>query len=806
MVERFRCDSIVIEHPASAGREAGRRRGTKRPKRPWRLALVFLVVLAGLGVLGCGLWCLPEYCSRWLVLERLMDRVVNDRCHTIYGGEYLIRPGLVVGKDRFFERLAMLGYSLDAGLDSPGSYRLGEETISLIPPGDKPGQRYDIHLENGVVQRIVALPGSRFRTYRSLDRLALGRPLLSGFLDSVWEVRRPLSSFPPVLIEAVTTAEDRRFFRHPGLDLKGIVRAALANARKGEITQGGSTITQQLIKTLTGRSKRTYREKGYEAVLSLHLELLYDKQEILTAYLNSIYMGHIGPFALHGMAAAAEYLFGKEVAELEPGECALLAGMIKSPNILSPQENRKKALHRSAAILQAMKRRDRLERGYLYQPPADFRAVGAKRRQQLLAMAWVRQELKRELLELGLATVDNGQRLVLEISVDPIMQAHVAGVLQTGLQGLEERYSPSASLQGAAAIVDQHGGGIRALVGGRDYRQSQFNRATMARRPVGSLIKPFIYLAAMRPETPGGPITPASLVVDRPMRLRLPSGVWRPHNYDRRYLGTISVEEALVKSRNIPAVRIGRRVGLDRVAALVEEVGVSEQPKRFPALFLGACPSNVVRVAAAYSVLAREGEYVAPRLLDRVTMAGSVVYARRPEYVRVFAKQRTRVMTAMLREVLVSGTGRGARRYDLDCQTAGKTGTSNELRDSWFAGYTPDITVSVWVGNDNNKPIAMTGAKAALPLWAKIMEEFGGARRSSFVPPAKNFHPSPANQVRMVSSPPQPEKRRLAPARPDQTAPQHIQRRQWKKKNTPEVMRTALGRRPLKHQRYRFFE
>lgn len=552
-----------------------------------------------------------------------------------------------------------------------------------------------------------------------------GRPLLTSYLDSIWEIRfvQPLSKLPPELVSAVMLAEDKRFFAHPGVDYKGVTRAALVNAQSGAIRQGGSTITQQLVKTFMKRTGRTYHEKMLEALIAVHIELLYSKNDILSAYLNNVYMGHIGSFGLHGVAAASRYYFGKKVESLSPGECAMLAVMIRSPNRLSPVKNTGRNLVRALKILSLMKQQGRLAEAYLFEPEPDGGVEAEAARRNLLAMAWAWQELERELKSQKRILSRSGGRVVIEFSVDPLLQQKAAILVAEQLRLMEQRQKKPVPLQGAMVMIEQETGGVKAIVGGRDYLKSQYNRASRSERPVGSLIKPFVYLAAMETGSRGRFLTPSTLVADTPMRVKTASGSWRPMNYDRRYLGTITAEEALVRSRNIPAVRIGQQASIGRVARLVATVGINDNPETYPSLFLGACSSNVLRMAAAYAALAHGGIYVAPQLIDRVIVGDTVVLLRRPRPVQVLEKKTCQEMTTMLTKVLVSGTGRSAKRYGLVAGLAGKTGTSSNMKDAWFAGYSKELTTVVWVGNDDNRPINMTGAEAALPIWALSMKK-----------------------------------------------------------------------------------
>lgn len=668
---------------------------------------------------------LPKYYFRWYTVNSLMKQVTSNSYHRLYGTSYILYQGMNVGDNMLFSRLAELGYRMgNSNRLIPGEYSFVDNRLVINLINSLPGRKFDIWLDDSVVQKITY-----HNTDESLKELCLGRSLWTGFLDSIWEVRdiRSLKQYPDGLLKAVLNAEDYSFSNHYGIDLKGIARAALINTVKSTTTQGGSTITQQLVKTFLKRTERTYKAKIFEVLLALHLELLYSKEEILSAYLNNVYMGHVGPFALHGIARASQYLLGKEVSTLSPGECALLAGVIRSPNRLSPIRHKNQAATRTAQVLNLMKDRGDLNADYLYVPQViDYRPATIEQN-RLMAMAWVFQDLMKELDRNHIKFSQGSAKASIEVSIDRHMQEEAAELLNGQILSLESKQKKNIPLQGAIAVVEQKSGGVKAIIGGRDYLTSQFNRASIARRSVGSLIKPFVYLTAMASDTQGGQVTPTMLVTDTPMRVSTSSGLWKPQNYDRKYKGIMTLEQALIQSRNIPAVRMGKKATVERVARTVKSVGINPAPRLFPSLFLGACSSNVLQMASAYAALAQGGAYVAPQLIDRVIIGGAVVMMRRPEQTRVLDRKLCSTMTSMLQKVLVTGTGKSALRYDIDPRLAGKTGTSSKLRDGWFAGYSEKLTTVVWVGNDDNKSINLTGAEAALPIWARFMKSFGGS-------------------------------------------------------------------------------
>ncbi len=760
-----------------------------------------LLLVGGLIVAG-ALLVFPHYHKRWVQVATSMEQVTSEKYNQLYGGEYFVKIGMNIAQEQLFVRLHSLGYTLGSPETKAGTYRLDDQKIIIHPLGPGSSSLYTLNLSRGTVANIqqVSLSAKVIRS------LSLGRPLLTSYRDTIWEQREVLSyaDFPEHFIQAVTMAEDNRFFAHHGLDFKGICRAAVVNIRHQSVKQGGSTITQQLIKTFLKRTQRTYTEKLFEAVMALHLEFFYSKQEILTAYFNNVYMGHIGPFPVHGVGAAARLYLGKDVKALQPGESAMLAVMVRSPNLLTPGEDNHRNLVRAVKVLREMKQQNLLNSDYIYDPFAVTSDGGKKEQEQLLTSAWAIDALERELAKYTSPLLKQGGPQRIETSLDPHLQHQTAISLVNQLELLEQQGKVEPFLQGAAVIVEQRTGGIKALVGGRDYLASQFNRAILAQRPVGSLIKPFVYLAAMGIDPM---ISPTTVFLDTPMRVNVGNNTWKPHNFDNHYKGPVTLEQALVTSRNIPAVRAGFKASVKRVAAMVQAVGISDKAQIYPSLFLGSCLSSPLRMAAAYGAIAQEGAYVRPQLVDRVIVGESVVILRRSLLKQVLDARDCSVMAGMLEKVLTVGTGRSARKWGVDkAGNGGKTGTSNNFRDAWFAGFSDDLTAVVWVGNDGNKSIGMTGAKAALPVWAEVMQGRSGKREQEVVfTSTPHIAVSKEKEARSESI----EKNTKPSPTKSSPTPQLSPKKKVKKQLTSNeqlVVSSEDKSQPLKHQRYKFFQ
>jgi penicillin-binding protein 1B len=547
----------------------------------------------------------------------------------------------------------------------------------------------------------------------------------------------PLGEMPPVVVQAVLAAEDRRFFHHPGIDVRAVLRATVTNLRRGGVRQGGSTITQQLARMLFFSNDRTWGRKLRESGTALLLETQYSKRQILQAYLNAVYMGQDGEVAIYGVGAAARHFLGKAVAEVRLDEAALLAAAIQAPNRTFLGHFPRAVQARRNRILQAM--RDLGTAGEpgvraamgrpLPRPPASSAA------QEAYFVDLVREEIARRV-----ALPASGE-VRIATTLEPRLQQAAERALRDGLDRLE-RAQPGRSggrLQAALVAIQPASGAIRALVGGRGYRESPFNRATRAARQPGSLFKPFVYLAAFEAERAGrGPgLTPASLVLDDPIAIPDGAGTWEPQNFDRQFRGPVTVRTALEASLNVPAVRVAQEVGLEAVVRLAHALGIARPLAAVPSLALGTAEVTLLEITAAYATLANGGVRAVPTTLAaEAAPPGALAVEPIPPPVRVVSAESVFLLTHVLRGVMRYGTGRASARWGLSDVAAGKTGTTGNLRDAWFVGYTPDLVVGVWVGLDDASPVGLTGAQAALPIWAAVMQAaVRQAPPGAFTPP-----------------------------------------------------------------------
>jgi penicillin-binding protein 1B len=613
-----------------------------------------------------------------------------------------------------------------------------------IAPGQfrRTGSGWDVFLrgftETGVYQPARVhfdLEGTRItRLTRDgvvADRLNLDPEILMSAVDRTGEEYLPvrLGDVPLVLLQAVLAAEDHRFFEHGGLDARGLARAVLANLRAGRVTQGGSTITQQLVKNRLLGGRRTFGRKLREAWLATVLEWRYPKEQILEAYLNEVYLGQHGSLAIRGVSAAARAYFRKEIQQLDLGEAALLAGLGRAPNTYSPVLNPGRARQRRDTVLARMREvgfisaaeHDRAQRQPIRVEPTPATVQTAPYFTDLL-----RQELEQRF---GRVVLEAPRGARIFSTLDPMLQRFAETAVTRGLERLERarprlrRQQSAERLQAALITLDVHTGEIRALVGGRNYQASQFNRAVLAHRQPGSAFKPFVYLAALNRRRGDPAFTATSFVDDSPLTLRAPTGDWSPRNYEDRYEGRVTVRQALEHSLNAATVRIAQEVGFDSVVDAARAVGIVSPLQPVPAVALGAFEVTPIEIARAYLPLANGGYLPAAltglsAVYEGESALNAVVDAR-----AVMRPSESYLMTSLLQGVMTEGTGVRARALGVTGTVAGKTGTTNDGRDAWFVGYTPTLLALVWVGFDNGEPHGLSGADAALPIWADFMRQ-----------------------------------------------------------------------------------
>ena len=677
-------------------------------------------------------------------LSREMDaRLAADRLQPrlqVFAQPVRLWEGQAMSRTELVASLNVLGYAERAGRDAPGAFAVDPDgTLTLVARGGPHASR---HVR---VDFTRATPQPRIRRLEVVDGerltgLELDAPLLTSLEAESREKRRatPLEHLPPTLVDAVLAIEDRRFFEHAGVDPVLMVGALVTNLR-GErpYLVGGITLTQQLVKNTVLSPEKTVQRKLMEQVLAVSLEQRLTKRDILELYLNEVYLGHRGSFAVHGVAEGARLFFGRDVANLSLAEAATIAGVIQAPQTYSPFRHPERARVRRNVVLATM-----TEAGYL---PADLAARTADEPLEVVRYAledeapyfvdFVGQILANRHPEL-LRTADPVE---VHTTLDLHLQRQAQRAVRAGLERIDDR---ARAAQAALVATNPRTGELLALVGGRSYRTSQFNRATHARRQPGSVFKPFVYLAGLERAflERWTDFTPASIVDDAPTAFATDNGVWRPDNYGDRYDGPITLRRALARSRNVPAVKVAEMAGYDRLAGLWRRAGGSPIDP-YPSIALGAFETTPMEMASAFGVLATNGIRQPLRAIASMRVGDGTLDGAGSAPERIARADLTFLVTNMLRSVFRDGTGTAARESGFWLDAAGKSGTTNELRDAWFVGFTPELLTVVWVGRDDNQPLGLSGSQAALPIWTAFMDgALAGRRTGTFeIPPGIEF-------------------------------------------------------------------
>ncbi len=560
----------------------------------------------------------------------------------------------------------------------------------------------------------------------------------------------PLEQIPEGLIRAVIDTEDRRFYQHYGVDLGGILRAVFVNVKQGRTAQGASTLTQQLARSLFLTPDKSWARKIREVLLALQIERTYTKDEILEMYLNTIYFGHGGAY---GVESGARTFFGRGVAELKPEEYTMLAGILANPGYYSPIHHLDRAYQRRAVVLRSM-----VHEGDLTAAEADsighieIRITPEAERQRIAPyfMETVRQYLEKnygveQLYEEGLrvyTTLDPRLQRIAEANFEAhLLKREEQGNYEMTRARYDSLYADSEEkprttyLQGALLAMDARTGEIRAMIGGRDFDASHWNRATQAKRQPGSIFKPFLYTAAIERGW-----TPADILLDSPVEVDTGSDeLWRPVNFDETFRGSVTVRFALANSINIPAVRLILKIGTEPVLEVAHRMGITSKLPDVYSIALGAGEASLIELVTAYSTFADRGIRTRPIFIERITNnRGEILEESHPYQEEVLDERINYLMVDMMRTALKEGTGRSAKAYGWDRDSAGKTGTTDRNTDAWFIGYTPDMVCGVWVGFDDKISMGRrkTGAVMALPIWARTMTEYwADAPESHFVRP-----------------------------------------------------------------------
>ncbi len=701
----------------------------------WGAAIAFAVVL-----LAGGIW--------FYLLDRQVTRTFEGRRWTlpaqVYAAPLELYAGLPLSGPQLEEELARLQYQEVNKLDRPGTYRhVGSRyevalRAARFADESRPSQILVIQIGSGAISGLADSKGAEVPIAR-FEPLLIGSIFPTHGEDRI--VLTP-ADVPPMLPAALKAVEDRKFDTHHGVDPSAIARAVWANLKAGGIAQGGSTLTQQLVRSYFLTTDQTLRRKLREAAMSIALELHFTKTDLMNAYVNEIYLGQDGQRAVHGFGLASQFYFGKPLAECDLSEIALLVAVVRGPSYYDPRRHPARVKARRDLVLKVL-----VEQGVITQAEANAalkKPLGVTARSNSgyypAYLDFVRRTLRRDYREQDLT--EAGLRIY--TSLDPRAQETAERALEQELTRLDKLHAAQvkkksgqndkkAPLQAAVVVTAAQSGDVIALIGGREAGYNGFDRALDAVRPMGSLVKPFVYLTALETKR----YNATTVIQDEPIDVKLQNGThWRPQNFTRETYGPVPLARALSESLNLATVGLGLDVGLPNVTRTLQRFGLQRAPLQVPAMTLGAVDVSPLEVAQIYNGLANGG-FRSPLRAVRAVISedGKQLKAFPLEVQQVAAQDAVYQLNRMLELVMEHGTGRAARNVlPPGLVVAGKSGTSSELRDSWFAGFSGSHVAVVWVGYDDNRPTGFTGSSGALTVWARLMAGLDTTPRSPPMP------------------------------------------------------------------------
>ncbi|MCW8931975.1 MAG: penicillin-binding protein 1B [Gammaproteobacteria bacterium] len=686
--------------------------------RIWRFIKKIILLSIILGTIVLGFYS--------LYLNNLIQDKFEGRRWSIpakvYARALEVYPGLKITVKQFEKELRLAGYRKDKKSSTQGSFSQNGKRIELVsrqfkfPDGDEASHKLRIQFNNSSITSIYDLEKRRNLSLVRLD------PILIGSIHPRLHEDRLLlaqEEIPKKLKNTLLSVEDRNFYHHYGIDPKGIARAIWTNLKAGSTVQGGSTLTQQLIKNYFLTKERTLVRKINEAIMSLLLEYHYSKDEILTAYINEVYLGQDGRRAIHGFALASEYYFKRPITQLSQPQIALLVGLVKGPSYYNPRNNKQRATKRRNTVLKVMLDQGVIQKGdYEKAVKTDLGISRRWSRNNSPFPAFldsVKNQLQENYNQDDLT--DKGLRIF--TTLNPQVQWAAENALASQIKSLGKKRSKD--LQGAIVVSHRDSAEILAIVGGKNSQEGDFNRAVNARRPIGSLIKPAIYLTAFEQG-----YTLSSLLNDKSFSAKSVKGkLWKPKNFDKKEHGLVPLHVALAKSYNLSTARLGMEIGVDKVLNTVRSLGVETDALPYPAVLLGSLTLSPMQVSQMYQTMADQGFYSPLHTILSVQDENNQTLQQYPVRVeRRINESLVYLINANLQEVISMGTGKGLSHYiPSHYNIAGKTGTTNELRDSWFAGFGNNLVGVVWLGRDDNKPAGLTGSSGALKVWGKMMKQ-----------------------------------------------------------------------------------
>jgi len=705
-----------------------------------RIARGFWTSRFGIALLGAGLVLFLIFAGVFAYYYIQFGRLINQRLtgqvfqntSRVFSAPGHLFVGQILRPNDLASYLLRAGYQESEVPGSPGEFRVTGAAVEIRPSQDSyfhGGNAIRVEFASSTVVRIVPIAGGPQR-----DSAEVEPEVITNLFDSSREKRRVVryDDLPSFLVSAVLAAEDKRFYEHGGLDLIRVVGAAVADLRRGQKAQGASTIDMQVARSFFFTTKREWTRKVKEVLMAFEIDQRFTKQQIFELYANEVYLGNRGSFAIRGFGEAAQAYFGKDVRELTVGEAAFLAGIIRAPNRYSTAEHHPdRALEARDRVLAQM-----VEDSYIHADAAaeakkaklKFATAGIDSGSAPYFVDMLKDHLLEEFSENDLAN----QSYRIYTTLDPALQRAATDSVQTEIlqvdKLLSKRYAAwkkkgeaAPQVQVAMVVLDPHTGEIRALVGGRNYGESQLNHALAHRQP-GSVFKPFVYAAAFDNAAEGylPVVTPVTTVDDIPTTFMFDGKEYTPDNFGEEFYGTVSVRDALIHSLNVATVKVAEMIGYQRVRDIARQMGLGTNIQGTPAVALGAYEMTPIDVAAGYTAFATNGTRAEPLFIRSVVEAdGKVEESDGPKTHPVLDPRVAFLVTSIMEDVLNRGTGVTVRSMGFTAPAAGKTGTS---RDGWFAGFTSNLLCVVWVGFDDNRDLGLSGSQSAAPIWADFMK------------------------------------------------------------------------------------
>jgi penicillin-binding protein 1B len=707
-----------------------KRRRSKFLKWPgWATFIKILVICISIPAIAVVAFLIHYYYIFNGTIEMKLGKRDRTAETIIYAAPTVLYPGKAIRFSELESRIRKLGYEENDTGSGKSYYQILKPNHLLVyndasVPGDSDRKAEIVFAGNSI------LFISDAATRMELSQFSLKPEILSNAIDENREKRRHVTyqELPQVLIDAVLAAEDRRFFIHSGIDPIRIIKALIVDLREGDTVQGASTLTQQFVKNYFLTPERTWRRKFTDAYMSILLERRLSKNQIFELYANEVYLGQAGSFSIVGFGEAAEAFFNKNVKDLTLDEAAMLAGIIKAPNRFTPIRYAERTIARRNLVLDQM---------------ADFEMISSKECAEAKSkplsvkptsilnysdapyfVDYVQDILTNTFGDTALA--QSKFRVFTALNTD--LQKAAFESIQTGLKDLDAYFSkrkqPIApgTVQASLIAIDPQNGHILAMIGGRHYGLSQYNRITQSKRQPGSIFKPFVYAAALETaQYSVTPLTAASTVLDQPTQFTFENLSYEPKNFKEEYLGQVTMRQAITKSLNIATIKFAEKTGYSKVTELAQRLGLNEEIKPYPAMAIGSFEITPLEMVRAYTAFANKG-----LLSDLTPLIGiqdgngqTVTLEHKPPQ-QVLTPQLAFLVTSLLQSVIDRGTGAGARSRGFTLPAAGKTGTSH---DGWFAGYTPDLLCIVWVGFDDNRELNLSGSQSALPIWTEFMKK-----------------------------------------------------------------------------------